>query len=188
MKIFSQFISEARTASFNAKRLGLDSDGKGGWYKNGEFVAKTVPTPGPPGSNTLKFYDQQQNPGKDPRQIHAVTPKAQRRVAALKKASDIRDEYIAGNIFNEGDFVRRIVDEKVGKIIRRGTNYLICVTEDDEMFKSWIHDLEEWTDVSGVPADQREVGTPELVRYTMKMTHTKKIQNMINKYKKSTKK
>ena len=56
----------------------MDSDGKGGWYKNGEFVAKTVPTPGPPGSNTLKFYDQQQDPGKDPRQIHAATPKGEK--------------------------------------------------------------------------------------------------------------
>ena len=32
----------------------------------------------------------------------------------------------------------------VGKIIRRGTNYLICVTESEMMFKSWIRDVSEY--------------------------------------------
>jgi hypothetical protein len=35
----------------------------------------------------------------------------------------------------------------VGKVIRRGTNYLICVTENNIMFKSWIRDLNEYTEV-----------------------------------------
>lgn len=184
MKKFSQFISEAskNLANFHAKRLGLVSDGKGGWYsKSGEFIAKSE------GGN-LRFYDQNQKFGKDPDQIHAATPKAQQKIAALKKSSDVREDYVRGLIFNENDLVRRITDGLVGRIIRRGANHLICVTEDDQMFKSWVHDLEEWTDESGVPAEKREVGTDELVKYAMRLTHTKKIQNMINKYKKSTKK
>ena len=71
----------------------------------------------------------------------------------------------------------------VGKIIRRGTNYLICVTEDNIMFKSWIKDVNEWTEVSGVPAKQREVGTDQLRKYVMSLTQTKDIKNFINKYK-----
>ena len=78
----------------------------------------------------------------------------------------------------------------MGEIIRRGTNYLICVTEDNIMFKSWIKDLNEWTEQSGVPADQREVGTNSFREYTMRMTDTKKIDNFnvkrfINKYRKN---
>ena len=34
----------------------------------------------------------------------------------------------------------------VGKIIRRGTNYLISVSESNVMFKSWIHDVMEYTE------------------------------------------
>ena len=34
----------------------------------------------------------------------------------------------------------------IGKIIRRGTNYLISVTEENVMFKSWTHDLAEYTE------------------------------------------
>ena len=32
----------------------------------------------------------------------------------------------------------------IGKIIRRGTNHLICVTEDEEMFKTCIKDVREY--------------------------------------------
>ena len=31
----------------------------------------------------------------------------------------------------------------IGKILRRGANYLICVTEDNIMFKPWIKDVME---------------------------------------------
>ena len=96
---------------------------------------------------------------------------------------ELRQRYIRGEIFNEGEWVKSIINEKVGKIIRKGTNYLICVTEDETMFKSWIADVVEWTEVSGVPADQREVGTDEFRKYAMKMTGTKDIKNFINKYK-----
>jgi hypothetical protein len=194
MKKFSQFISESSRslASFHAKRLGLVGNGKGDWYnKYGEFVAKTE------GGN-LKFYDQNQRVGKDPDQVHPQSDKAQQKIAALKKSSqinkeqvnneEIREKYISGMIFNENDIVRRISDGMIGRIIRRGANHLICVTEEDQMFKSWVHDLEEWTDESGVTADKREVGTDDFVKYTMKLTHMKKIQNMINKYKKNSKK
>jgi hypothetical protein len=58
------------------------------------------------------------------------------------------------------------------------------VTEDNFMFKPWIKDVAEWTEVSGVPANQREVGTDALRKYTMKMTGTKEIRNFINRYKK----
>ena len=35
----------------------------------------------------------------------------------------------------------------VGKIIRAGANYVIAVTEDNIMFKSWLKDLNEYTEV-----------------------------------------
>ena len=61
MKNFFQFLSEASTASQQAARLGLEPDGHGGWYKNGEFVAKTV-------NGQLKFYNKRQRVGQDPPQ------------------------------------------------------------------------------------------------------------------------
>lgn len=60
MKTFSQFLVET-TATMQAARLGLQGDGHGGWYKDGEFVAKTV-------KGQLRFYNKRQALGKDPTQ------------------------------------------------------------------------------------------------------------------------
>ena len=64
MKSFFQFLES--TAVQQATRMGLKSDGHGGWYdKNGEFVAKTE-------KGQLKFYNKKQVPGqKDPASTEA---------------------------------------------------------------------------------------------------------------------
>ena len=158
----------------------------------------------------------------------------------------LRENYIRNKIFKVGNIIENLNTGLVGKIIRRGTNYLICVTEENIMFKSWIHDVMEkneqeipsknlktlskkavqrvdnnidgfvdkndpktgpygafipqaknygsnfrklkseskyFTDVSGVTADKREVGTDSHREYVMKLTHLNKIKNFINKYK-----
>ena len=59
MKSFTQFISES--AAQQALRLGFEGDGHGGWYKDGEFVAKTE-------KGRLRFYNKRQKPGQDPPQ------------------------------------------------------------------------------------------------------------------------
>lgn len=96
----------------------------------------------------------------------------------------LRENYIRGNIFKIGEMVENLNTGMIGKIIRRGTNYLICVTEDNMMFKPWIKDVKEWTKISGVPAKQREVGTDALRKYVMRMTGTKDIKNFINRRRK----
>ena len=60
---------------------------------------------------------------------------------------NLRENYVTGNIFNISSLVENLNTGLVGKVIRRGTNYLICVTEDNIMFKSWVRDLKEYTEV-----------------------------------------
>ena len=100
---------------------------------------------------------------------------------------NLRENYISGKIFKIGDIVENTNTGLVGKIIRRGTNHLICVTEEDYMFKAWIHDVMEsvvnYSGPSGVPANQRLVGTDAHKKYVMKMMGVKEIRNFINKYK-----
>ena len=81
----------------------------------------------------------------------------------------------------------------VGRIIRRGANHLICVTEDKIMFKSWIKDVSEaivnGTTQSGVPASQREVGTDAFRKYVETMVPGSSYgRHFINKYRKNSKK
>ncbi len=56
---------------------------------------------------------------------------------------NLRENYITEKIFTVGQLVENLNTGLVGRIIRRGTNYLICVTEDNIMFKSWIKDVSE---------------------------------------------
>jgi hypothetical protein len=97
----------------------------------------------------------------------------------------LKEAYYQEKIFKTGDVVENLNTGLTGKIIRRGPNYVICVNEKyNIMFKSWILDIREWTEVSGVPANQREVGTDALRDYVMKLTKTDVISNFINKRKK----
>jgi len=189
MKSFSNFQTEAKKslAGFHAKRLGLKYDKRTGGYvgrHTGEFVAKSV-------DGNLKFYNQSQQIGKkDPKQIRgnrfpndvASDHRPNNPLRTEEQIKELRERYIAKEVFLEGDWVKSIANGMVGKIIRRGTNYLICVTENDEMFKPWVHDVVEWTEVSGVPADQRLVGTDAHREYVAKMAGTEGIRNFINKY------
>ena len=60
---------------------------------------------------------------------------------------NLRENYIKGKIFNVDQLVENLNTGLVGKVIRRGTNYLICVTEENVMFKSWIRDIREYSEV-----------------------------------------
>ena len=60
---------------------------------------------------------------------------------------NLRENYLQQSIFRIGELVENLNTGLVGRIIRRGTNYLICVSESGMMFKSWIKDLREYTEV-----------------------------------------
>ena len=111
-------------------------------------------------------------------------------IAPKSDPRGLRDNYVKRKIFNIGDLVENLNTGLVGRIMRRGTNYLICVTEQDNMFKSWIHDVAEAvkpaskTGRYGVPASQREVGTDSQREYAQSMVPGQEtIRNFINKYK-----
>ena len=101
----------------------------------------------------------------------------------------LRNQYVQGLIYRMGDIVESLHTGLIGEIVRRGTNHLICVTKENVMFKSWIRDVMEavvnYPGPSGIPSNQREVGTDSLRKYSMRMTGTKEIKNFINKYKKN---
>ena len=105
---------------------------------------------------------------------------------------NLRENYITEKIFKIGDLVENLNTGIVGRIMRRGTNYLICVTEEKVMFKSWIKDVSEavvnGTTQSGVTADQRLVGTDALRSYAQKMVPGSTWgHHFINKYRKKKK-
>jgi len=109
-------------------------------------------------------------------------------IAPKYDLENLRESYVAKKIFNIGDRVENLNTGMIGRIIRRGANHLICVAENNIMFKSWVKDLREAfvnaTTPSGVPANQRLVGTDAHRKYveTMVPGNSSGIQ-FINKYK-----
>lgn len=78
----------------------------------------------------------------------------------------LRENYITESIFRIGEIVENLNTGLIGRIIRRGTNYLICVTESGQMFKSWIKDLREYSEVKMDKA-YRQPGKPNTLVGTL---------------------
>ena len=110
-------------------------------------------------------------------------------IAPKYDPENLRESYINKEIFNIGDKVENLNTGLIGRIIRRGANHLICVAENNIMFKSWVKDLREAivnaTTPSGVPANQRLVGTDAHRKYVETMVPGSSYGlQFINKYKK----
>ena len=101
----------------------------------------------------------------------------------------LRENYVSKAIFGIGELVENLNTGLVGRIVRRGANHLICVTEDKIMFKAWIKDVTEavvnGTTRSGVPANQRLIGTDAHRKYVESLTPGATTSGIafINKYK-----
>ena len=68
-------------------------------------------------------------------------------IAPKLDPESLRESYINKEIFNLGDNVQNVNTGIIGRVMRRGANYLIYVTEGGMMFKSWLKDLSEYTEV-----------------------------------------
>lgn len=144
-------------------------------------------------------------PEMKPKDVRAIFDTVRSSMGIQEKVSEIweiapkfdqktlRENYLIGNIFNIGQLVENLNTGLVGRIIRRGTNYLICVTEDNIMFKSWIKDINEYYTEKKmdrkvrVPKENKPntlVGTTGYLKNVMDKTNTSYIKNFINKNKK----
>jgi len=72
----------------------------------------------------------------------------------------LRAAYMNEVIFKVGALVENVNTGECGRITRRGTNYVICMTSEGTMFKSWLRDLVE----------AYEVGTDEYREYAQAFT------------------
>jgi hypothetical protein len=115
-------------------------------------------------------------------------------IAPKYDAQGLRENYVSGNIFKVGDIVENLNTGLSGNIIRRGTNYLICVTEDGMMFKSWIKDVSESYSEKHMSRKMRLpgkrntlIGTDGYRKNAMEVMGVSNIKNFINRNRKKVK-
>ena len=65
-----------------------------------------------------------------------------RPIASLEQfeQKQIRDMYIREMLFNQGDIVENVNLDVKGKVLRRGTNYVVIEDSNNNLHKSWIWD------------------------------------------------
>ena len=83
----------------------------------------------------------------------------------------LREAYFAGDLFSEGTFVENVNTGVIGKIVSRGSNYVIYIDESENIFRSWLRDLVERNDIKMfdfTPAG--EMGTDKLANYMRRLT------------------
>lgn len=78
----------------------------------------------------------------------------------------LRWNYKENGLYEIGSFVENLNTGLIGEVIRRGANYLICVTEDEVMFKSWLKDVREFY----------EIGTTEYLNHVQKITPGERVR------------
>lgn len=89
-------------------------------------------------------------------------------VAPKLDEEGLRDAYLVHNIYEVGSILENMNTGLRGEVIRRGTNYVICVTEDGVMFKSWLKDLVE---------HPHEIGTDEYRTYLQSLTPGQEVKS-----------
>tara|TARA_B100000085_G_scaffold97064_1_gene88101 strand:- start:946 stop:2106 length:1161 start_codon:yes stop_codon:yes gene_type:complete len=97
----------------------------------------------------------------------------------------LREAYFEKDLFEVGSFVENINTGITGKVVSRGSNYIIYIDEHDNIYRSWLKDLVERNNsVFGfefTPAG--EVGTNEIAAYYRKMTPGEFIKKINKKVK-----
>ena len=83
----------------------------------------------------------------------------------------LREAYFEQGLFSVGCFVENVNTGIIGKVVSRGSNYVITIDEHDNVYRSWLKDLVEHNDIKGfnfTPAG--EIGTDELANVLRQMT------------------
>tara|TARA_Y100001973_G_scaffold103305_1_gene170279 strand:- start:1067 stop:2317 length:1251 start_codon:yes stop_codon:yes gene_type:complete len=116
------------------------------------------------------------------------------RIAPKLDWEGLRENFFLKKIFKIGDLVENLNTGLRGRIVRRGTNYLISVTEDKMMFKSWINDVSEAYSEVKMDRKMRDkthpntlVGTKGYLKNAEEKTPGVAVQsfkNFLNKYRK----
>lgn len=83
---------------------------------------------------------------------------------------NLREEYYQGNIFNLGERVIDSVTGIDGKIVTRGSNYVIFVDEQKKIHRTWIKDL-------SYHPGPLEIGTDDYREYLQRMHPTEPVKS-----------
>jgi len=113
--------------------------------------------------------------------VSSMSPKVELwQIAPKLDYVNLRENYYQGNIFQLGSVVENLNTGITGKVVNRGTNYVLYVDENDVQYRGWLKDLVEGED----PSTQLEVGTDRYRSYVQSLTPGQSVTNFYDLNKK----
>ena len=105
--------------------------------KDGDFKAFAKGIPNSLGNVDKKqlFNTLQKSMGASVKEDWEVAPKLD--------PEGLRIAYMDNEVFTVGSLVENLNTGETGRITRRGTNHVICMTPEGTIFKSWLRDIME---------------------------------------------
>ena len=74
-------------------------------------------------------------------ELHEIAPKLD--------PVGMREAYFENEMFKVGTFVENVNTGVIGKVVSRGSNYIIYIDEHETVYRSWLKDLVEKNDALG---------------------------------------
>lgn len=87
-------------------------------------------------------------------------------IAPKLDRESLRENYLTGNVFQIGSYVQHLDTGISGKVIHRGTNYVIYVDENNNSYRGWLTQLNEGAN----PKTQWKIGTDHYRKEVQKLT------------------
>lgn len=89
----------------------------------------------------------------------------------LQPVSDIREKYITGDLFNEGDRVIITSSKKEGVVHRLGANHVIVALDEGRISRQWLQNIElVEKEIEKYDTDKHQWGTDEAEKRAMDIT------------------
>ena len=84
----------------------------------------------------------------------------------------LREAYYSEGLFQIGCFIENLNTGIITKVVSRGSNYLISIDENDNVFRTWLKDLVEadFDETQWSKPSTREFGTDSLADYVRRIT------------------
>jgi hypothetical protein len=97
----------------------------------------------------------------------------------LERVSETREQYVEGNLFEEGDRVRVKSNEKVGYVHRLGANYVIVALDEGRVSRQWLDGIEKLEEKGFAGSGTLRDLMPDVDSFLDRFTHGKKYKHAV---------
>ena len=98
---------------------------------------------------------------------------------SLERVSETREQYIEGNLFEEGDRVRVKSNEKTGYVHRLGANYVIVALDEGRVSRQWLEGVEKLEEAGFAGSSTLRDLMPDVDAFLDRMTNSKKYKQAV---------